>query len=92
MVGSPPRLHVNSRDHIISLAMLCEPISGELPVVKLDQPHDNTVWLDHPPPLLRLCNCGFVPAKENRKQSGGRDGIVRTPSVHPVLRVLFVAL
>ncbi|KAJ6429259.1 hypothetical protein OIU84_020814 [Salix udensis] len=54
MVGSPPRLHVNSHDHIISLAMLCESISGELPVVKLDQPHDKTVWLGHPPPLLRL--------------------------------------
>ncbi|KAF9676925.1 hypothetical protein SADUNF_Sadunf08G0054000 [Salix dunnii] len=53
MVGSP-RLHVNSHDHIISLAMLCESISVELPVVKLDQPHDNIVWFGHPPPLLRL--------------------------------------
>ncbi|KAJ6357574.1 hypothetical protein OIU78_005427 [Salix suchowensis] len=53
-VGSPPRLRVNSHDHILGLAMLCESISGELPVVKLDNPHDHTVWLGHPPPLLRL--------------------------------------
>ncbi|KAJ6690174.1 hypothetical protein OIU85_006454 [Salix viminalis] len=127
MVGSPPRLHVNSHDHIISLTMLCESISGELPAVKLDQPHDNTVWLGHPPPLLRLAIVDLsLPRKtESRSyismfadptmperiysvhdrdsivlhflqftgQSGGKDGIVRTPSVHPVLRVLlFVAL
>ncbi|KAI5574801.1 hypothetical protein BDE02_10G169100 [Populus trichocarpa] len=53
-VGSPPRLRLNSHNHILGLAMLCESISGELPVVKLDQPHDYTVWLGHPPPLLRL--------------------------------------
>ncbi|KAG6765438.1 hypothetical protein POTOM_029480 [Populus tomentosa] len=60
MVGSPPRLRVNSQDHIIGLAMLCESISGELPVVKLDQPHDNTVWLGHPPPLLTLAIVDLV--------------------------------
>ncbi|KAH8501416.1 hypothetical protein H0E87_016282 [Populus deltoides] len=121
MVGSPPRLRVNSQDHIIGLAMLCESISGELPVVKLDQPHDNTVWLGHPPPLLRLaivdlalprktesgsCISMFVdPVMPERiysvhdggidsivlhflpftSQSGGKDEMVRTPSVHPVL-------
>ncbi|CAK7325851.1 unnamed protein product [Dovyalis caffra] len=53
-VGSAPRLRVNSHNHILGLAMLCESILGELPVVKLDQPHDHTVWLGHPPPLLRL--------------------------------------
>ncbi|EEF27949.1 conserved hypothetical protein [Ricinus communis] len=53
-VGSPPRLHVDSHDHILAVAMICESISGEIPVVKLDQPLDHTVWLGHPPPLLRL--------------------------------------
>ncbi|KAL5732864.1 hypothetical protein ACOSQ2_032556 [Xanthoceras sorbifolium] len=50
-VGNPPRLRI--RDHILALAMICEPISIELPV-KVDQPLDHTVWLGHPPPLLRL--------------------------------------
>ncbi|KAK2634980.1 hypothetical protein Ddye_029772 [Dipteronia dyeriana] len=52
-VGNPPRLRVDYRDHILALAMICEPISIELPV-KVDQPLDHTVWLGHPPPLLRL--------------------------------------
>ncbi|OAY38426.1 hypothetical protein MANES_10G013600v8 [Manihot esculenta] len=53
-IGSPPRLHVDSHDHILALAMICELTSSEIPVVKLDQPIDHTVWLSHPPPLLRL--------------------------------------
>ncbi|XP_024462223.1 nuclear pore complex protein NUP88 isoform X2 [Populus trichocarpa] len=121
MVGSPPRLRVNSQDHIIGLAMLCESISGELPVVKLDQPHDNTVWLGHPPPLLRLAIVDLALPRKTESgsyismfvdpvmperiysvhdggidsivlhflpftsQSGGKDEMVRTPSVHPVL-------
>ncbi|KAJ7963993.1 nuclear pore complex protein NUP88 [Quillaja saponaria] len=52
-VGSPPRLRVDSHDHILGLAMICESITGDLPV-KLGQPLDHTVWLGHPPPLLRL--------------------------------------
>ncbi|XP_061985964.1 nuclear pore complex protein NUP88-like isoform X1 [Populus nigra] len=121
MVGSPPRLRVNSQDHIIGLAMLCESISGELPVAKLDQPHDNTVWLGHPPPLLRLAIVDLALPRKTESgsyismfvdpvmperiysvhdggidsivlhflpftsQSGGKDEMVRTPSVHPVL-------
>ncbi|KAG6763764.1 hypothetical protein POTOM_031203 [Populus tomentosa] len=121
MVGSPPRLRVNSQDHIIGLAMLCESISGELPVVKLDQPHDNTVWLGHPPPLLTLAIVDLALPRKTESgsyismfvdpvmperiysvhdggidsivlhflpftsQSGGKDEMVRTPSVHPVL-------
>ncbi|KAG6735029.1 hypothetical protein I3842_01G299900 [Carya illinoinensis] len=53
-VGSPPRLRVDSNDHILGVAMICESFKGKLPVVKLDQPLDHTVWLGHPPPLLRL--------------------------------------
>ncbi|KAA8534077.1 hypothetical protein F0562_031730 [Nyssa sinensis] len=53
-VGSPPRLRVDSYDRILGVAMICEPIPGELSIVKLDQPPDHTVWLGHPPPLLRL--------------------------------------
>ena len=53
-VGSPPRLRVDSNDHVLGVAMICESIEGELPVVKLDQPLDHTIWLGHAPPLLRL--------------------------------------
>lgn len=53
-VGNPPRLRVDSRENILGLAMICEPILGDLPIVKFDQPVDHTLWLGHPPPLLRL--------------------------------------
>ncbi|RVW81373.1 Nuclear pore complex protein NUP88 [Vitis vinifera] len=53
IVGSPPRVRVDSLDRILGLAMICESIPCELSVVKLDQP-DQTFWLGHPPPLLRL--------------------------------------
>ncbi|KAL6326443.1 hypothetical protein AAG906_008305 [Vitis piasezkii] len=54
IVGSPPRVRVDSLDHILGLAMICESIPCELSVVKVDQPPDQTFWLGHPPPLLRL--------------------------------------
>ncbi|MBA0571432.1 hypothetical protein Golob_005007 [Gossypium lobatum] len=54
ITGSAPRLRVDSFDHIRGIAMICESISAEHSIVKLDQPLDNTVWLGHPPPLLRL--------------------------------------
>ncbi|PON37550.1 Nucleoporin [Parasponia andersonii] len=53
-VGSPPRLRVDFRDHILGLAMICESGPGNRSTVKLDQPLDNAVWLGQPPPLLRL--------------------------------------
>ncbi|CAN0909729.1 Nuclear pore complex protein NUP88 [Linum grandiflorum] len=52
--GSAPRLRVNSHGQVLGLAMICESIAHELPVMTLDQPLDHTVWLGHPPPLLRL--------------------------------------
>lgn len=52
-VGNPPRLRVDFHDHILALAMICEPISSESPV-KADQSLDHIVWLGKPPPLLRL--------------------------------------
>ncbi|XVE99746.1 hypothetical protein REPUB_Repub03eG0227500 [Reevesia pubescens] len=54
ITGSTPRLRVDSHDHVLGIAMICESIPAELSIVKLDQPLDNTVWLGHPPPLLRL--------------------------------------
>lgn len=54
IAGSPPRVRVDSLDRILGLAMICESIPCELSVVKLDQPPDQTFWLGHPPPLLRL--------------------------------------
>uniref|UniRef100_A0A6M2EPA1 Nucleoporin Nup88 n=1 Tax=Populus davidiana TaxID=266767 RepID=A0A6M2EPA1_9ROSI len=68
-VGSPPRLRLNSHNHILGLAMLCESISGELPVVKLDQPHDHTVWLGHPPPLLRLAIVDLALTRKTESRS-----------------------
>ncbi|KAM5556667.1 nuclear pore complex protein NUP88 [Rosa sericea] len=53
-VGCPPRLRVDSHDNIHGLAMICESTSDKLSTVKLDQPLDSTLWLGHPPPLLRL--------------------------------------
>ncbi|KAF2296262.1 hypothetical protein GH714_037147 [Hevea brasiliensis] len=53
-VGSPPHICVDSHGHILVLAMICESTSSKIPVVKLDQPLDHTVWLGHPQPLLRL--------------------------------------
>ncbi|XP_010262847.1 PREDICTED: nuclear pore complex protein NUP88 isoform X2 [Nelumbo nucifera] len=49
-----PRISVDSHDHIIGLAMICESNPEEFSIVKFDQPLDHTVWLGHPPPLLRL--------------------------------------
>ncbi|XP_028803776.1 nuclear pore complex protein NUP88 [Neltuma alba] len=46
---SSPRLRVDSHDHILGLAMICESITGGLP-----EKIDHAVWLGNPPPLLRL--------------------------------------
>ncbi|GMI87256.1 EMBRYO DEFECTIVE 2789, MODIFIER OF SNC1,7 [Hibiscus trionum] len=54
ITGSAPRLRVDSHDHVRGIAMICESNAAEHSIVKLDQPLDNTVWLGHPPPLLRL--------------------------------------
>ncbi|KAL7214788.1 hypothetical protein ACSBR1_027050 [Camellia fascicularis] len=54
VVGSPPRLCVDSYDRIVGVAMICESIPGDHSIVKLDQPPDHTVWSGYPPPLLRL--------------------------------------
>ncbi|KAK6933019.1 Nucleoporin Nup88 [Dillenia turbinata] len=54
-IHSPPRLCVDSHDHILGLAMICESVSGaQHSIVRLDQPLGHTVWLGDPPPLLRL--------------------------------------
>ncbi|KAL5568557.1 hypothetical protein UlMin_025132 [Ulmus minor] len=53
-VGCPPRVRVDLHDRILGVAMICESIPDTHPIVKLDQPLDLTVWLGHPPPLLRL--------------------------------------
>ncbi|XP_059666426.1 nuclear pore complex protein NUP88 [Cornus florida] len=53
-LGSRPRLFVDSYDRILGVAMICDIIPSELSIVNFDQPLDHTVWLGHPPPLLRL--------------------------------------
>lgn len=79
-VHNPPRLRVDSQDRIRGLAMICEPISGELPVVQLDQPLDHTVWLGHPPPLLRLATVDL--ALPRNTESGSSI----TMSVDPLMQ------
>ncbi|KAL6980697.1 Nuclear pore complex protein nup88 [Sarracenia purpurea var. burkii] len=55
VVGSPPRLCVDSRDQILRVAMICESIPDDYSIAKLDHlPPDHTVWSGHPPPLLRV--------------------------------------
>lgn len=51
--GSPPRLFVDSFDHILGVAMICESVSSDLSLAP-DPTLDRDVWLGHPPPLLRL--------------------------------------
>lgn len=79
-VNIPPRLRVDSQDRIHGLAMICEPISGELPVVKLDQPLDHTVWLGHPPPLLRLATVDLALPKNTE------SGSIITMSIDPLMQ------
>ncbi|KAF5193111.1 Nuclear pore complex protein nup88, partial [Thalictrum thalictroides] len=55
IVGSAPRLSVDSHDQIHRVAMICES-NTDFSVVKLNQTLDQHVWLGHSPPLLRLAN------------------------------------
>ncbi|KAF2319079.1 hypothetical protein GH714_013137 [Hevea brasiliensis] len=87
-IDNPPRVRVDSHDRICALAMICELTSSEIPVVKLDQPLDHTVWLSHPPPLLRLAIVDLALPRKTEVdiiQSSGKEETVRAPSVHPVL-------
>ncbi|KAK6145495.1 hypothetical protein DH2020_022315 [Rehmannia glutinosa] len=52
--GSPPRLCVDSSDQILGAAMICESAQNDRSILKIDQTPYHTVWLGHPPPLLRL--------------------------------------
>ncbi|KAL3523967.1 hypothetical protein ACH5RR_016801 [Cinchona calisaya] len=52
--GSPPRLFVDSCDHILGVAMICESFSSVLSYLKPDISLDRAIWLGHPAPLLRL--------------------------------------
>ncbi|KAK4480707.1 hypothetical protein RD792_013789 [Penstemon davidsonii] len=52
--GSAPRLCVDSSDQIVGAAMICESAPSDLSVLNLDQPESTSLWLGHPPPLLRL--------------------------------------
>ncbi|KAH7675169.1 nuclear pore complex protein Nup88 protein [Dioscorea alata] len=61
-VGSSPHLRVDPRGSIVAVAMICETGKRVPSKVDLCQPHDetcvsntgDTIWLGHPPPLLRL--------------------------------------
>lgn len=52
--GSSSRLRMNPHNKIQGVAMICESNVGELPVAISNLQLDHTVWLGHPPPLLRL--------------------------------------
>lgn len=85
-VGSAPRLRVDSFDHILGLAMICESIRSNHSIVKLNQPLDNTVWLGHPPPLLRLAIVDLaLPVKSE-------SGSIITMSVDPLMPERIYAL
>ncbi|CAN4116254.1 unnamed protein product [Withania somnifera] len=118
-VGSPPRVCLDSTDSIVGLAMICESLSGDTSILKLDLPPGNTLWLGHPPPLLRLAIVDLALPRKNgsvlsmfvdpiiseriycvhgggidsvvlhflpfTNQTHGKEDMMRSPSVHPVL-------
>lgn len=118
-VSSPPRVCLDSTDSIVGLAMICESLSSDTSILKLDVPPDHTLWLGHPPPLLRLAIVDLaLPRKSSSvlsmfvdpiiseriyclheggidslvlhflpftNQTRGKEDMMRSPSVHPVL-------
>ncbi|KAF5738455.1 hypothetical protein HS088_TW13G01354 [Tripterygium wilfordii] len=76
-LGSPTRLRVDPHDHILGLAMICDSISDESRVVKLDESLDHTVWLGHPPPLLRLAIVDL--ALPRKRESGSLISMLVDP-------------
>ncbi|KAL3341844.1 hypothetical protein AABB24_026057 [Solanum stoloniferum] len=118
-VGSPPRVCLDSTDSIVGLAMICESLSSDTSILKLDLPPDHTLWLGHPPPLLRLAIVDLALPRRSSSvlsmfvdpiiseriyclheggvdsvvlhflpftnQTRGKEDMMRSPSVHPVL-------
>ncbi|KAM7494798.1 hypothetical protein LguiB_029407 [Lonicera macranthoides] len=68
-VGSPPRVCVDSYDRIVGVAMICESLSNEHSIVKLDKPPNSNVWLGYPPPLLRLAIVDLALPRNNENGS-----------------------
>lgn len=66
--GNPPRVRVDSYDHISGVAMICEPIPGNNSILKLDQPPHH-VWSGYPPPLLRLAIVDLALPRNKEKNS-----------------------
>ncbi|KAL0874836.1 hypothetical protein Bca101_024541 [Brassica carinata] len=66
--GSSSRLRMNSQNIIQGIAMICESNLGELPAATSNLPIDHTVWLGHPPPLLRLAMVDL--ALPNKREGG----------------------
>ncbi|KAK6121889.1 hypothetical protein DH2020_044363 [Rehmannia glutinosa] len=93
--GSPPRLCVDSSDQILGAAMICESAQNDRSILKIDQTPYHTVWLGHPPPLLRLAINLLRSYRRDRfdrlafspftNQTTGKEGQMRTPSVFSVL-------
>ncbi|VVB13360.1 unnamed protein product [Arabis nemorensis] len=78
--GSSSRLHMNSHNKIQGVAMICESNVGELPVATSNLPLDHTVWLGHPPPLLRLA---MVDLALPTKREGGSHVTLFADSLLP---------
>ncbi|GAA0148195.1 transporter [Lithospermum erythrorhizon] len=53
-VNSRPRLSVDVHNHVVGVAMICESVSNDMSMLKLNQPPDYTVWMAQPPLLLTL--------------------------------------
>ncbi|CAN8257082.1 unnamed protein product [Cochlearia groenlandica] len=78
--GSSSRLRMNSHNKILGVAMICESNVGELPVATSNLPLDHTVWLGHPPPLLRLA---MVDLALPSKREGGSHVTLFADSLLP---------
>ncbi|KAG8390106.1 hypothetical protein BUALT_Bualt01G0049100 [Buddleja alternifolia] len=75
--GSAPRLCVDSSDQILGAAMICESAPIDRSMLQLDQPSNHTLWLGHPPPLLRLAIVDLaLPNKNNSLISMITDPLV----------------
>uniref|UniRef100_A0A7N0TUA6 Nuclear pore complex protein NUP88 n=1 Tax=Kalanchoe fedtschenkoi TaxID=63787 RepID=A0A7N0TUA6_KALFE len=77
---SAPRLCVDSYDHILGVAMICESDSSEAAMLKPDQQLDHIVWLGHSPPLLRIA---IVDLALPKNTEGGHNILMFADSLIP---------
>ncbi|KAL5710313.1 hypothetical protein ACHQM5_020893 [Ranunculus cassubicifolius] len=69
IIGSHPRISVDSHEKIHGLAMICDSNPADLSTVKFDQAFDQTVWLGQSPPLLRLATVDLALPRHKDNES-----------------------